>query len=65
MKKINERKEDYYESLKKLKTKCLTSNSNPNLVEDQFRKIRMRTFKLKKTNLKAKMSIGLLSLIST
>ena len=39
MKKINERKEHYYESLKKLKIKCLTSYFNPNLVEDRFKKI--------------------------
>ena len=39
LKRINERKEDYYESLKKLKTKCLASNFNPKLVEDQFKKI--------------------------
>ena len=39
MKRINERKEDYYESLNKLKTKCLASNFNPKLVENEFKKI--------------------------
>ena len=39
MKRLNERKEDYYESLNKLKTKCITSNFNLKLTEDQFEKI--------------------------
>ena len=39
MKRINEKKENYYESLKKLKTKCRTSNFNLKLVEDQLKKI--------------------------
>ena len=39
MKRTNERKEDYFESLKKLKTKCIKSNFNLKLIEDQFEKI--------------------------
>ena len=39
MKRLNERKEDYTESLNKLKTKCITSNFNLKLTEDQFEKI--------------------------
>ena len=39
MKRLNERKEDYYESLNKLKMKCITSNFNLQLTEDQFEKI--------------------------
>ena len=39
MKRLNERSEDYYESLKKLKTKCIASNFNLKLTEDQFEKI--------------------------
>ena len=33
------KKEDHYESLNKLKTKCITSNFNLKLTEDQFEKI--------------------------
>ena len=36
---LNERKEDYYESLKKLKTKWIASNLSLKLTEDQFKKI--------------------------
>ena len=39
MKRLNEGKEDYYESLKKLKTKCITSDFNLKLTEEQFEKI--------------------------
>ena len=39
MKRINERKEDYFESLKKLKTKCTTSYFNLKLIKYQFEKI--------------------------
>ena len=39
MKRINERKEDCYKSLKKLENKFITSNFNPKLVEHQFKKI--------------------------
>ena len=39
VKRFNERKEDYYESLNKCKIKCVTSNFNLKITEDQIEKI--------------------------
>ena len=36
MRRLNERNEDYHESLNKLKTKCIKSNLNRKLTENQF-----------------------------
>ena len=36
MRRLNERNEDYHESLNKLKTKCIKSNFNRKLTENQF-----------------------------
>ena len=41
MKRLNERNEDYQESLKKLKNKCIKSNFNLKVIETQFQKIQI------------------------
>ena len=66
MKRINERKEDCYKSLKKLENKFITSNFNPKLVKTSLRKFVGRTKMLtsqtkKNIKLKTKTSNGLLS----
>ena len=36
MRRLNERNEDYHESLNRVKTKCIKSNFNQKLFENQF-----------------------------
>ena len=38
MKRLNERKEDYFKNFKKLKAKCTKPNFKPKLVKDQYDK---------------------------
>ena len=42
MKRLNERNEDYQESLNKLKNKCIKSNFNLKVIETQFQKIQIK-----------------------